>query len=417
MRVPSSLLLGALLSTACTKSGARPDAAGANADNPSLAYVIERDGAISHLLGTCHLPLPLETRVDPALIDGAKVVWIEAAVDGVDPLESLATLWDDELQLSSELDRTTFTALTRRTQAVPASMVDHMQPWAVGLILGMNEMFSPEQLQEVFSGSVLDALDAVVATRARDRQVPVRYLETIDEQLAMLATLETDLTEALFPSEAARNESQEAASATLDLCYRQDLNAVPKELYADTPQNRALLSDRNRRWLTPLVPAFTEGGAFVAVGSLHLAGPQGLLALLRDEGFQVTRLPARQAPQTPPELPVIEREPPVLMPIEVRDAFATNFAPTMCAEEQMPRACFYPEASVCIAEMEHAARLCVDQHFTDLEGLKEGGSNQAFVGCLLSGMIGGGLANGFPDRPACAVIESQVRANLPQTMR
>lgn len=35
-------------------------------------------------------------------------------------------------------------------------------------------------------------------------------------------------------------------------------------------------------------PLLTQGGAFIAVGALHLPGKQGLVALLRQAGYAVT---------------------------------------------------------------------------------------------------------------------------------
>jgi uncharacterized protein YbaP (TraB family) len=37
-------------------------------------------------------------------------------------------------------------------------------------------------------------------------------------------------------------------------------------------------------------PILDAGNAFVAVGALHLPGPEGLVALLRKAGYTVTRV-------------------------------------------------------------------------------------------------------------------------------
>jgi len=54
-----------------------------------------------------------------------------------------------------------------------------------------------------------------------------------------------------------------------------------------------LNSDRNRAWL-PQISAFlrenSTGNALVVVGSLHLLGADGLVELLKGQGFRVLRL-------------------------------------------------------------------------------------------------------------------------------
>jgi uncharacterized protein YbaP (TraB family) len=52
-----------------------------------------------------------------------------------------------------------------------------------------------------------------------------------------------------------------------------------------------LVTARNSAWLDRLAPALSQSPAFVAVGALHLPGPDGLLLGLERQGFTVTRLP------------------------------------------------------------------------------------------------------------------------------
>jgi uncharacterized protein len=61
-----------------------------------------------------------------------------------------------------------------------------------------------------------------------------------------------------------------------------------------------MVAERNRAWMPTLTRYLDEGGAFVNVGAGHLAGPEGLIALLRGRGYKVepTLLPAgKPAPQ------------------------------------------------------------------------------------------------------------------------
>jgi uncharacterized protein YbaP (TraB family) len=62
-------------------------------------------------------------------------------------------------------------------------------------------------------------------------------------------------------------------------------------LLADPELREALFTGRNERW-TARVQREMEAGLrpFVAVGAAHMAGPQGLPAMLEARGYKVTRL-------------------------------------------------------------------------------------------------------------------------------
>ncbi|MDR4988513.1 MAG: TraB/GumN family protein [Bacteroidales bacterium] len=49
-----------------------------------------------------------------------------------------------------------------------------------------------------------------------------------------------------------------------------------------------ILSDRNKQWVKDLVPVMPEKSLFIAVGAGHLPGEEGVIELLRKEGFRVT---------------------------------------------------------------------------------------------------------------------------------
>jgi uncharacterized protein len=49
-----------------------------------------------------------------------------------------------------------------------------------------------------------------------------------------------------------------------------------------------ILIDRNKQWVQTLGPLMPEKSLFIAVGAGHLPGGEGLIELLRNEGFQVT---------------------------------------------------------------------------------------------------------------------------------
>lgn len=52
----------------------------------------------------------------------------------------------------------------------------------------------------------------------------------------------------------------------------------------------ALITRRNIDWMDKILPAADQGPVFIAVGALHLPGEFGVLNLLEEEGFQITRI-------------------------------------------------------------------------------------------------------------------------------
>jgi uncharacterized protein YbaP (TraB family) len=54
--------------------------------------------------------------------------------------------------------------------------------------------------------------------------------------------------------------------------------------------SRRLLTERNVRMAARMQARLKEGGAFVAVGALHLHGENGVLAELERRGWRVTRV-------------------------------------------------------------------------------------------------------------------------------
>ncbi len=52
-----------------------------------------------------------------------------------------------------------------------------------------------------------------------------------------------------------------------------------------------LIDQRNDIFLAAAAPELEQGGAFIAIGCAHLSGAKGMISLLRDAGYTVTRIP------------------------------------------------------------------------------------------------------------------------------
>lgn len=127
---------------------------------------------------------------------------------------------------------------------------------------------------------------------------PVLALEGFAAQFALFDQLAQDDQHVLLEELAreallgnAANEERELAAAWI----KGDMARLGQEdrrgILADAELRAALLVDRNRAWATRIAPLVRQGQRpFVAVGAQHMAGPDGLPAILAAQGFRVERL-------------------------------------------------------------------------------------------------------------------------------
>lgn len=133
--------------------------------------------------------------------------------------------------------------------------------------------------------------DIALQQRAKALGKEVRALETAEQQAHMLLDLPiSEQLEALMKSVRAP-EAAQAASDSLVAAYRcQDLEAIGRLLARGMREAYAerMVYARNRAWAAVLVPEMRRRSVLVAVGAGHLVGPEGLLAMLRSAGFDVS---------------------------------------------------------------------------------------------------------------------------------
>lgn len=116
-----------------------------------------------------------------------------------------------------------------------------------------------------------------------DYQMQLLYGKSLDEQAANL--LEG------IRSPANRPDSLVAIQRSLFKAYREeDIAALEKLLLSEQPTSfsRELLDVRNNNWLPTMIEALKQRPTLFAVGAGHLVGENGLIALLRKNGYTVT---------------------------------------------------------------------------------------------------------------------------------
>lgn len=139
-------------------------------------------------------------------------------------------------------------------------------------------------------------LEQYLLRRSSEDGKPVVGLESLNDQIGIFGALSWEDQEALLVQTLTDLEAPGENMTRLIHAWRDgSLGELRAELRADFEDMQdletALVSARNRRWVTQLEQLLSDGGRYlVVVGALHLVGEDSVINLLTGRGFNVTRV-------------------------------------------------------------------------------------------------------------------------------
>ena len=278
-------LAAALLISACSKP---PEPA-----TPALWEVTGTDGQQGWLFGTIHaLPEDVEwrsSRIEAAFAQSDVLVLEIRQLDDRAAMQAVFSRLAEtpgQVALSSKVTAANRPALAQLLQqaGINERQFASVETWAAALTLAQANRKSDKDT----------GVDRTLMTMAGTKQVA--ELEGTAAQLRLFDALpekeQRDLLNAIVVEAAdARNEDR-----IIEGYWRRgDIDAIAAETHrgmlADPELRAALLVDRNRTWSERVAGLITGGQRpFIAVGAAHMAGPDGLPALLAGKGFTVRRV-------------------------------------------------------------------------------------------------------------------------------
>jgi uncharacterized protein YbaP (TraB family) len=249
-------------------------------------------GGTIHLLGEKDYPLPTSFYRG---YDASQIVVFEIDPDVASSPEAQQKFnqharYNDDRTLKSVLNNKTYTELSLFLSAR-------------GMSISSFEQFKPSMLSVVLTVVELQRLglagigvDEFFNKRAKKDGKQRLFLETIDDQFnALLSTGEGKENQVIVQAIDELEKMSEIMQQTKQAWRQGDNNTLMAVALApwvdDFPKlYQALLVNRNLRWI-PQIKSFmkTSEVEYVLVGALHLVGPDGLLALMKAQGYQVER--------------------------------------------------------------------------------------------------------------------------------
>ncbi len=169
---------------------------------------------------------------------------------------------------------------------LPEHALRNMKPWFV-----MSVLMMPKSKTGLF-------LDLQLYYEALAQGKQLVGLETAQEQIAVFDTIPLADQVAMLEDTLDNLGEMENYFATMREIYLSgDLDKLEQYsndmMASDDPElvqrfNQRFIVDRNVKMVERMMPQLDEGGAFIAVGALHLPGDSGILRLLQEKGYQVS---------------------------------------------------------------------------------------------------------------------------------
>ena len=277
-------------------------------------WTATRDDHTITVVGTMHIYDP---RLEPIYaqiqdeVAAADLILLEATPAEEAELQELIVTDPDLLFITQgptlpellEADTWDLIADAARDRGIPGFMAAKMQPWYLSLILSI----PPCATQDMLSGNL--GLDHMISAGAQEAGVPMQALESVTTLFELFTGNPMDeQIDMLMVNLSSPEIQQQLFVSMLDSYFAQDVGAlwemtriamteVPgidagtaQEVFAEIEQS--LLIARNHNWMPVIAEATAaHDDLVVAVGAAHLIGEDGILRLLEQDGWTLTRIP------------------------------------------------------------------------------------------------------------------------------
>tara|TARA_B100000678_G_C18211284_1_gene503445 strand:+ start:361 stop:1422 length:1062 start_codon:yes stop_codon:yes gene_type:complete len=266
--------------------------------SPALWTLSDEDTTI-HLFGTVHLMRPdVEWRTDEfsEKFDAADLIVLELDMESEEGQKAVARdfmsrgFYGDGRTLSGQLSEEDRTALEDAIAPLnlPLAALDPMEPWMAAVNLSVLQLqadgFDPNA-----------GIEQVLIADAREDGKEFAFLETAGDQGAIFDNLPEDTQKTyLYETAIMLDETSRMLDQVIEEWSDGDVEGLgvlvanPETEGGDGVYD-ALFVNRNAKWVPQIEDLLDEheGTVFVAVGAGHLAGPDSVINMLRDKGYDI----------------------------------------------------------------------------------------------------------------------------------
>lgn len=244
----------------------------------------------SYLFGTIHILCPENMELSEALHD---------AFNNTDQL--VLELDFDDPQLMAGMQNTIMmtdgSTLSTLLDSAEYILIDNYFKQEMGISLDQVSTVKPFFLYSMLYPKILGCTPASyelsLVEKATSENMEVFGLETMEEQVSFLDKIpQEQMADMLYEGVSNMDSSRNEFTKMVEVYMQEDLGTLYKMIRASESDmegfEQFMLIDRNRAWIDKISDYSSIKSTFFAVGAGHLAGEQGVIALLEKEGYTLT---------------------------------------------------------------------------------------------------------------------------------
>lgn len=257
----------------------------------SLLWKISGNGLKepSYLFGTIHITCDatLDANTIKAL-ENTKQLYLELDMDEKSMQTQMMNyiMMKDGVKLSTLLNTDDFQTVDeflKKNINMSAKMFDSFKPFMI------TTMLYPKMLDCPFQSFENELIKAT-----KEQKEEVFGLESVEDQMKVFDNISYEIQAEELVKMAKNNLEKDKAELAkmMEIYKNKDIEGMLKMMEDSenkiTADNQEfLLNNRNRNWITVMAKTMKEKPTFFGVGAGHLAGDEGVIKLLRKQGYKV----------------------------------------------------------------------------------------------------------------------------------
>jgi uncharacterized protein len=137
------------------------------------------------------------------------------------------------------------------------------------------------------------AWETTLMNMAKENDLTIGGLETVQQQIAAIEKTSLQKQGKMLAESIRDYEKSKKMMEEMVALYKQEdiatMYTVTKKYMTDeyADSEKALLQERNKNWIKSIEEGIKAQSSFYAVGAAHLGGPEGVIALLKKQGYTV----------------------------------------------------------------------------------------------------------------------------------